>query len=303
MKKTCNIISIALVALISLPSTSQETKPSGILQIRGQVQDQAKKPLAEAVLKLYDCNDKFGSCEKVIRLTRSGPDGSFILNAHGVKPGAYSLEATLPPFYLPKAKEPVIVPDDGARRFDFVMLSDTRDEAGNLVGVSADDAKEIYAAARIEKNEQLGILCMQIVKQDYLKREKAEEARAQTGIREDQARMQAEQARRDAARRALDAGALSSGESVSIEGCLSGSAGSYTLTDQSGKAWTLAGNTSKLTEHVGHQVHIIGSSPYNSAASSSASSGSSDAGSSSGAGSIFSVKKVKMISGTCSMFK
>src|SRR5712672_2776143 len=44
----------------------------------------------------------------------------------------------------------------------------------------------------------------------------------------------------------------------SIEGCLSGSAGNWTLTDQSGKTWQLAGDTSKLSEHVGHQVRIVG---------------------------------------------
>jgi hypothetical protein len=99
----------------------------------------------------------------------------------------------------------------------------------------------------------------------------------------------------------------------SIEGCLSGSAGNWTLTDQSGKTWQLSGDTSKLSDHVGHQVRVSGAD--NSASGSSPSSGSSGAasatnpssgagatgaGSSSGSQSTFNVKKVKMISSTCS---
>ncbi|HXO38126.1 MAG TPA: hypothetical protein VN872_05790 [Candidatus Acidoferrum sp.] len=100
----------------------------------------------------------------------------------------------------------------------------------------------------------------------------------------------------------------------SIEGCLSGSAGSWTLTDQSGKTWQLAGDTSKLSDHVGHQVRLMGTD--NSGSASSPSGGSSSgaasganpssggsatgAGSSSGSQSTFNVKKVKMISSTCS---
>src|SRR6185312_1051518 len=100
----------------------------------------------------------------------------------------------------------------------------------------------------------------------------------------------------------------------SIEGCLSGSAGSYTLTDTTGKTWQLAGDTSKLTEHVGHDVRLTGSEGSGAASgSSSGASGSSASstgtGSSTGAGSsgagasgsqpTFTVQKVKMISSTC----
>jgi cytoskeletal protein RodZ len=97
----------------------------------------------------------------------------------------------------------------------------------------------------------------------------------------------------------------STDSSTAIEGCLSGSAGNFTLTDQSGKAWQLAGDTSKLSDHVGHQVRIMGdggsaagSSPSSGAGSSSAAS--SGAGAAAGAsGSTFTVKKVKMISSSC----
>lgn len=102
----------------------------------------------------------------------------------------------------------------------------------------------------------------------------------------------------------------SSDSSTSIEGCLSGSAGNWTLTDQSGKTWQLAGDTSKLSDHVGHQVRLMGSDNSSSASGSSSPSSSSPssstgagAGSSSGTQSTFTVNKVKMISSTCSTSK
>ena len=96
----------------------------------------------------------------------------------------------------------------------------------------------------------------------------------------------------------------SSDSGSSIEGCLNGSAGNWTLTDQSGKTYQLAGDTSKLSDHVGHQVRIMGTDNSSSASSSgsmgsSASSSATGAGSASGSQPTFSVKKVKMISSTC----
>jgi Protein of unknown function (DUF5818) len=108
----------------------------------------------------------------------------------------------------------------------------------------------------------------------------------------------------------------------SIEGCLSGSAGNWTLTDQSGKTWQLAGDTSKLSDHVGHQVRISGTdnsasaaspsggamggapsstNPSGSAASSTnPSTGAAPSGAGpSGAQPTFTVKRVKMISSSC----
>lgn len=101
---------------------------------------------------------------------------------------------------------------------------------------------------------------------------------------------------------APDASQTSAGSS-SVEGCLAGSAGSYTLTDSTGKTWQLAGDTSKLSDHVGHQVRITGSD--NSSAGGSASSpsgaGSSASGGAGAGGSqpTFNVSKVKMISSSC----
>src|SRR5215469_9561799 len=62
--------------------------------------------------------------------------------------------------------------------------------------------------------------------------------------------------------------------SQTVEGCLSSSAGKYTLTDEQGKTFELTGDTSKLAEHVGHEVKITGSSGSAAAGGSAASSGS-----------------------------
>jgi hypothetical protein len=50
----------------------------------------------------------------------------------------------------------------------------------------------------------------------------------------------------------------SSASEMTIQGCLSGSAGSFTLTDTAGKSYQLQGDTSKLTDLVGKQVSMKG---------------------------------------------
>ena len=53
--------------------------------------------------------------------------------------------------------------------------------------------------------------------------------------------------------------AASSGSGqTAVEGCLQGSNGSFTLTDKAGTTYQLQGDTSKLAEHVGHEVQITG---------------------------------------------
>jgi len=85
-----------------------------------------------------------------------------------------------------------------------------------------------------------------------------------------------------------------------IEGCLSGSAGNFTLTDQSGKTWQLAGDTSKLSDHVGHQVRLTGTDTSASAAGGPSSGATATgAGAAAGSQSTFNVTKVKMISSSC----
>src|SRR5215469_13703325 len=43
---------------------------------------------------------------------------------------------------------------------------------------------------------------------------------------------------------------------TTVEGCLSGSNGNYTLTSSSGTTYQLAGDTSQLSDHVGHEMQI-----------------------------------------------
>jgi hypothetical protein len=47
---------------------------------------------------------------------------------------------------------------------------------------------------------------------------------------------------------------------TTIEGCLSGSDGSYSLTDKSGTTYQLTGDTAKLQNHVGHTIQVTGTS-------------------------------------------
>ncbi len=49
----------------------------------------------------------------------------------------------------------------------------------------------------------------------------------------------------------------SSGQTTT-EGCLSRSDGGYTLTDKSGTTYKLSGDTSKLSDHIGHEIQVKG---------------------------------------------
>lgn len=89
--------------------------------------------------------------------------------------------------------------------------------------------------------------------------------------------------------------------SQTVEGCLSGSNGNFTLTDKSGTSYQLAGDTSKLSDHVGQDVQITGSSSQNSSASApSSSSGASAASSGASAQQTLNVSSVTKVSDTCS---
>lgn len=84
----------------------------------------------------------------------------------------------------------------------------------------------------------------------------------------------------------------SSGQSMSksmtVRGCLQGTNGSYTLMDEKGMTYQLSGDTSKLAEHVGHEVQITGTT-----------SGASQTGSSSAQQQMLEVKHMKHISTSC----
>jgi cytoskeletal protein RodZ len=81
--------------------------------------------------------------------------------------------------------------------------------------------------------------------------------------------------------------ASSSGQTAqTVEGCLGGATGGFTLIDSSGKTYQLAGDTSKLSEHVGHMVRITGSEEGGATANA-------------GAQPTLTVKNVKMVSSSC----
>ena len=45
---------------------------------------------------------------------------------------------------------------------------------------------------------------------------------------------------------------------TTVEGCLQGSNGNYMLTSSNGTIYQLTGDTSKLAEHVGHEMKVTG---------------------------------------------
>jgi hypothetical protein len=89
---------------------------------------------------------------------------------------------------------------------------------------------------------------------------------------------------------------------ASVEGCLQGSNGNFTLTDSSGTTYQLEGNTSKLSEHVGHEVQVTGT-PSKSSAGTGANSNSAMAPGESSGSRTLTVEKVKHISKTCKSSK
>src|SRR5581483_3331233 len=92
-----------------------------------------------------------------------------------------------------------------------------------------------------------------------------------------------------------------SGQQTTVQGCLQGSAGSYTLTSDSGTSYQLQGDTSKLSDHVGHEVAITGTpSASSSATAPSSGTSSSSASGSSSSQNTLNVDSVKHISATCS---
>lgn len=78
---------------------------------------------------------------------------------------------------------------------------------------------------------------------------------------------------------------------TTVEGCLQGSNGNFTLTDSNGTAYQLQGDTAKLSKHVGHTVQITGSTSEASATGTS--------GASAGGAQTLNVTKMKHISATC----
>jgi hypothetical protein len=83
---------------------------------------------------------------------------------------------------------------------------------------------------------------------------------------------------------------------TTVEGCLQRSDGNYTLTDKNGTTYQLQGATSKLEEHVGHEVQITGKMASEAA-------GSPTGTQTAGTQSPLMVQSVKHISKTCKSAK
>jgi hypothetical protein len=105
------------------------------------------------------------------------------------------------------------------------------------------------------------------------------------------------------------AGTSSDANANTIQGCLNGSTGNFTLTDKSGTVYQLTGNTSDLSKHVGEEVSIRGSQSSSASGSASANAGSASGSSSTSPNAsasssanqpTFNVTDVTKISSTCS---
>jgi hypothetical protein len=94
----------------------------------------------------------------------------------------------------------------------------------------------------------------------------------------------------------------------SIQGCLRGSDGNYTLTqDGTSTTYKLVGMEPQLKKHVGHEVAVTGSAATNAGSASSATdqgqaqpSSSSSSSSGAASGNSLQVTNVKMVSSQCS---
>jgi hypothetical protein len=73
--------------------------------------------------------------------------------------------------------------------------------------------------------------------------------------------------------------------SNTLQGCLSGTNGNYTLTDSAGNTYQLMGDSAELSKHVGQQINVTGSMA--------------SAGTAMGGANTFNVTKAKKVSGTC----
>jgi len=90
----------------------------------------------------------------------------------------------------------------------------------------------------------------------------------------------------------------SSGSNQTIQGCLSRAGSDFVLTADSGTKYRLSGDTSQLSDHVGHEVQIKGSTSQ--AEPPSAAASPSTGGSSSDQEQTLQVSSLKHISNTCS---
>lgn len=87
---------------------------------------------------------------------------------------------------------------------------------------------------------------------------------------------------------------------TTLQGCLSGSDGNYTLTDQSGAMYQLTGDTAKLDKHIGHTIQVTGTPTTSSASSTTSGNPSGAMSGSAEAQQMFNVTSFKHVSSKCS---
>jgi hypothetical protein len=86
----------------------------------------------------------------------------------------------------------------------------------------------------------------------------------------------------------------------SVQGCLAGSSGNYTLTqDGTGTTFKLMGSENQLKKHVGHEVSITGQMSGGMASGSASDQGQGQPSSASSEGNTIQVTDVKMVSKQC----
>jgi ABC-type phosphate transport system substrate-binding protein len=91
-------------------------------------------------------------------------------------------------------------------------------------------------------------------------------------------------------------GSATASGATTVQGCLSGSSGNFTLTDKNGNTYQLTGDTAKLSEHVCHEVKVTGTT---SSSASAASGGTAGAAGANGNSQTLEVTSMKHISKTC----
>ena len=90
---------------------------------------------------------------------------------------------------------------------------------------------------------------------------------------------------------------MASGGHVTVEGCLSGTGGNYSLTAKNGMTYKLEGDATQLADHVGHEVKVTGMSEKEEAGENTSTGTSGATGTAEGH--EIQVKSVKQISKTC----
>ena len=92
---------------------------------------------------------------------------------------------------------------------------------------------------------------------------------------------------------------VNAGGEQSVQGCLSGADGNYTLMAKNGTSFRLAGDTAKLAEHIGHEIKVTGTMSSRSTSPNTDTSAGTTGQSTSSSGGEIQVTAVKHIAKTC----